>query len=205
MDRGAWRAAVHGVTQSWTRLSNWAQAVSAWIHTANTPKTRGDWCFESGGDTLKVTWLEGSISKIQIQVTLLAKTIPTARSSFLWGLCLPQRGLESNSSSACHQSSPVAQSCLTLCDPMGCSTPGFPVHHQLLELAQTHVHLVGDAIQPPHLLSPPFPPAFNLSQQQGLFQWVSSSHQVAKVSPVMYLDKQVTSVSLEFLIWNMKL
>ena len=64
---------------------------------------------------------------------------------------------------------------------MDCSTPGFPVHHQLLKLAQTHVHWVGDAIQPSHPLLSPSPPAFNLSQHQGLFQWVSSSHQVAKV------------------------
>ena len=64
---------------------------------------------------------------------------------------------------------------------MDCSTPGFPVHHQLPELAQTHVHWVGDAIQPSHSLSPPSPPALNLSQHQGLFQWVSSLHQVAKV------------------------
>ena len=67
------------------------------------------------------------------------------------------------------------------CDPMDCSTPGLPVHHQLPELAQTHVHWVGDAIQPSHLLSSPFPPTFNLSQHQGLFQWVSTSHQVAKI------------------------
>ena len=66
------------------------------------------------------------------------------------------------------------------CDPMDCSTPGFPVHHQLAELAQTHVHWVGDATQPSHSLSPPSP-AFNLSQDQGLFQWVCSLHQVAKV------------------------
>ena len=78
------------------------------------------------------------------------------------------------------QFSPVAHLCLTLYDPMDCSTPGFPVHHQLPELAQTHVHRVGDAIQPSHPLSSPSPPAFNLSQNQGLFQWVSSSHQVAK-------------------------
>ena len=64
---------------------------------------------------------------------------------------------------------------------MGCSTPGFPVHHQLPELTQTHVHWVGDAIQSSHPLSSPSPPAFNLSQHQGLFQWVSSSHEVAKV------------------------
>ena len=77
------------------------------------------------------------------------------------------------------QFSSVAQSCPTLCNPMDCSTPGFPVHHQLLELAQTHVHRVGDAIQPSHPLSSPSPPTFNLSQHQGLFQGVSSLHQVA--------------------------
>ena len=71
--------------------------------------------------------------------------------------------------------------CPTLSDPMDCSTPGFPVHHQLLELPQTHVHQVGDAIQPSHPLSPPSPPAFNLSQHQGLFQWVRCLYQVAKV------------------------
>ena len=75
----------------------------------------------------------------------------------------------------------VTQLCPTLCDPMDCSTPGFPVHHQLPELAQTHVHRVGDAIQTSCPLSSSSPPAFNLSQHQGLFQWVSSSHQVAKV------------------------
>ena len=63
----------------------------------------------------------------------------------------------------------VTQSCLTLCDPMDCSTPGFLVHHQLPEFTQTHVHWVGDAIQPSHPLSSPSPPAFNLSQHQGLF------------------------------------
>ena len=67
-----------------------------------------------------------------------------------------------------------------LCDPMDCSTPGLPVHYQLPEFTQTHVHWVGDAIQPSHPLSSPSP-AFNLSQHQGLFKWVSSSHQVAKV------------------------
>ena len=79
------------------------------------------------------------------------------------------------------QFNPVTQLCLTLCDPTDCSTPGVPVHHQLLELAQTQVHLVGDAIQPPPLLSSPSSPAFNPSQHQGLFKRVSSLHQVAKV------------------------
>ena len=75
----------------------------------------------------------------------------------------------------------ITQSCPTLCNLMDCSTPGFPVHHQLLELTQTHVHRVGDATQQSHSLSSTSPPTFNLSQHQGLFQWVSSLHQVAKV------------------------
>ena len=75
----------------------------------------------------------------------------------------------------------VAQSCLTLCDPIDCSTPCLPVHYQFLEFTQTHVRWVGYAIQPSHPLSSPSLPTFNLSQHQGLFKWVSSSHQVAKV------------------------
>ena len=78
------------------------------------------------------------------------------------------------------QFSSVAQSCLTLCDPMNRSTPGLPVHHQPLEFTQTHIHRVSDAIQPSHPLSSPSPPAPNPSQHQGLFQWVNSSHEVAK-------------------------
>ena len=73
-----------------------------------------------------------------------------------------------------------AKSRPTLCNPMNCSTPGFPVLHYLLEFAQKHVHWVSDAIQPSHPLSPPFPPAPNPSQHQGLFQWVGSSHQWPK-------------------------
>ena len=80
-----------------------------------------------------------------------------------------------------NQFSPVAQSCPTLCDPMNQSTPGLPVHDQLPEFTQTHVHRVGDAIQPSHPLSSPSPPAPNPSQHQGIFQWVNSSHEVAKV------------------------
>ena len=79
------------------------------------------------------------------------------------------------------QFSSVTQSCLTLCDPMNRSTPGLPVHHQHPEFTQTHVHQVGDAIQPSHPLSSPSPPAPNPSQHQSLFQWVNSSQEVAKV------------------------
>ena len=88
------------------------------------------------------------------------------------------------------QLSSVSQSCPTLCDSMNHSMPGLPVHHQLPEFTQTHVHWVGDAIQPSHPLLSPSPPSFNLSQHQGLFQWLSSSHQVAKV--------------LEFKYWSLK-
>ena len=79
------------------------------------------------------------------------------------------------------QFSSVAQSCPTLWDPMNCSTPGLPVHHQLPGFTQTHAHRVSDAIQPSHPLSSPSPPALNPSQHQGLFKWVRSLHQVAKV------------------------
>ena len=77
--------------------------------------------------------------------------------------------------------SSVAQSCLTLCDPMNRSMPSLPVHHKLPEFTQTHAHWVSDAIQPSHPLSSPFHPAPNPSQHQGLFQWVNSLHEVAKV------------------------
>ena len=88
--------------------------------------------------------------------------------------------MDSNHSIHSVKFSSVAQSCSTLCDPMDCSMPGLPVHHQLPEFTQTHVHWADDVIQPPHPLSSPSPLAFNLFQQQGLFKWVSSLHQVAK-------------------------
>ena len=94
----------------------------------------------------------------------------------------------------CFQFSSVPQSCWTLWDPMDCSTPGLPVHHQFLELTQANVHWVGDAIQPSPLTSPS-PPALDLSQHQGLFQCVSSSHQVAKV-----LELQLQHQSLQWII-----
>ena len=88
----------------------------------------------------------------------------------LW-LCIPKKETP--------QSSLVAHSCPALCNPMDCSMPGLPVHHQLQEFTQTHVHWVSDAIQPFHPLWSSS--AFNLSQHHGIFKWVSSSHQVAKV------------------------
>ena len=81
----------------------------------------------------------------------------------------------------CVFSSVQSLSRVRLCDPMDCSMPGLPVHHQLLEFTQTHVYWISDAIQPSHPLSSPSPPAFNCSQHRGLFKWVSFLHQVAKV------------------------
>ena len=83
--------------------------------------------------------------------------------------------------SLCLQLNSVTQSRPTLCNPMNRSTPGLPIHHQLPESTQTHVHWVSDAFQPSHPLSSPSPPALNLSQHQDLFKWVNSLHQVAKV------------------------
>ena len=102
----------------------------------------------------------------------------------------------SNQSILKDQYSSLTQSCLTLCDPMDCSTPGILVLHHLLELAQTHVHRVGDAIQPSHPLSSPSS-AFNLSQHQGLFQWVGSSHQVARV---LELQLQLQHQSFQWIV-----
>ena len=89
----------------------------------------------------------------------------------------------------------ITKSCLAICDPMDSSTPGLPVYHQFPEFTQTHVHQVGDDIQPFHPLSSPSPPAPNPSQHQGLFQWVNSLHEVAKVlefqpQPVLPMNTQ---------------
>ena len=86
------------------------------------------------------------------------------------GVTKSQIKSQSNKTTIISQFSSVTQLCPTLCDLMDCSRPGFSVPHQLLELAQTHVHRAGDAIQPSHPVSSPSPPAFNLSQHQGLFK-----------------------------------
>ena len=100
------------------------------------------------------------------------------------------------------QFSSVTQLCPTLCDPMNRSMPGLPVHHQLPEFTQTHVHRVRDAIQPSRPLSSPSPLAFNFSQHQGLFQWVSSSHQVAKVLEFQLQHQSFQWTRLWFFQWS---
>ena len=149
MDREAWRAAVHGVTKSQTRLSDWTE--------------------------LNFELHETIISSSRCKLWNLALVTQYKHQSLFHSLLLFAyfRWQESVSS--------VAQSCLTLCHPMDCSMPGFPVHHELPEFTQTYVHWISDNTQPSHPLSSLSPPTFNLSQHQGLFKWVRSSHQVAKV------------------------
>ena len=100
------------------------------------------------------------------------------------------------------QFSSVTQSSSILCDPMNHSTPGLPVHHQLPELTQTHVHWVGDAIQPSYPLLSPSPPALNLFQHQGLFKWVSSLHQVAKVLEFQLQHQSLQSIPRTDLLYD---
>ena len=100
------------------------------------------------------------------------------------------------------QFSSVAQLSPTLCNPMDCSTPGLPVHHQLPEFTQSHVHRGGDAIQPSHPLSSPSPPAPNPSQHQGLFQWVSSLHRVAKGLEFQVQHQSFQWTSRTDLLWD---
>ena len=148
----AGRAAVHGITKSQTRLSNWTTIYQ------NIYPIRTERMASMGFLTLFRMYSHRKNICFYFLCT-----------SFL---CL----------TFCCCCCSLTQSCLTLCDLRNWSTPDFPVFHHLLGLTQTHVHWVRDAIQPSHLLlCPPFSSIFNLSQHQGLFQWVSSSHQVAKV------------------------
>ena len=139
----------------------------------NPPAVRETWVWSLG-------WEDPLEKGMAIHSIILAWRIPCTEGPGRLQFMGSQR-LGHNWVTKSVQFSSVSQSCPTLCNPVGCSTPGLPVHHQLPEFTQTHVRWVSDAIQPSHPLSSPSPPAFNLSQSQGLFQWVSSSHQVAKV------------------------
>ena len=119
------------------------------------------------------TWISSSLAMQAAEITFEISLFPQIIGGFSMNFVPPTLSKELVSS--------VAQSCATLCDPMNRSTPGLPVHHQLLEFIQTHIHHVSDAIQPSHPLSSPSPPAPNPSQHQSLFQWVNSSHEVARV------------------------
>ena len=133
------------------------------LHTADTQWVSGEWrnIASSNGESSRASH---SYDIMKVHEETIASAFPPLSINLIFA-----------------QFSSVPQSCPTLCDPMNCSMPGLPAHHQLPESTQTHVHRVSDAIQPSHPLSSPSPPAPNLSQHHGLFKWVSSSHQVAKV------------------------
>ena len=139
---------------------------------------------------LLISWLQSKSTVIlepkkikSVTISIFTHLFATwgRKNTYIWmteSLCYSPETLTTFLISYSVQFSSFTLSCLTLCDSMDCSTPGFPVHHQLLEPTQTHIHHGGDAIQPSHPLSSPSPPTFNLSQYQGLFQRVGSSHQV---------------------------
>ena len=185
--------------------------LSLWLYHSHLPPRSCDLVLSVFSQLLTVSdllcLLIVRLHVIAFRVTIIQDNLPVSRSlsqlhlqrplfHIRWNLQMPEVRmwyLCGEHFSACHnqyfkiaysftiQFSSVAQSCSTLCDPMDGSTPGLPVHHQLPESTQTHVHQVNDAIQPSHPMSSPSPSALNLFQHQGLFQWISSSHQVAKV------------------------
>ena len=136
-----------------------------------TVKDNEAWCAAVHGVT---DWATEQQQHYPFRLQRITNTHSPSPNFFLLNLCL-------SLFSIIFQFSSVIQLCPTLCDPTNRSTPGLPVHHQLPEFTQSHVHRVSDAIQPSHSLSSPFPPAPNPSQHQSLFQWVNSSHEVAKV------------------------
>jgi len=244
MDREAWRAVIHGVTKSRTRLSDWtelnwmiseySQRMQGWKRHPLSSKVLG-----VNHQTKNSKQSQRSRSQLQQHTVLSLYKIKKHMETYsTWliiksmqiktqgGITSPlsewpsserstnnkcfrswiQEGIFLHSWWGCNgcshcgkqhsvQFSSVTQSCPTPCDPIYCSTPDLPVHHQLLEPTQTHVHQVGDAIQPSHPLPSPSPPAFNLSQHQGLFQWVDSSHHVTKV-----LELQLQHQSFQWIL-----
>ena len=179
MDGEIWWAAVHGVAKSWTRLSDFPftfhfhalekemanhSSVLAW----KIPGTGEPGGLPSlGSHRVGHDWSDLAAARSILDAAL-------SNSSTL----LPAAFLFKNSYSVQFNSAPLSP---TLCNPMNSSTPGLPVHHQLPEFTQTHVHWVSDAIQPSRPLSSPSLPAPNPFQHEGLFQWVNSSHEVAKI------------------------
>ena len=160
----AWWVTGHGVAKSQTRLSDWAHTRTQKIMRMILVSSLLAISEYSVGNMVEHVFKQADRWRILIF------------SSKTWKLSSLNTGGGSSV-----QFSSVAQSCLTLCDPMNCSTPGLSVYHQLPEFTQTHVHRVSDVIQPSHPLSSSSPPTPNPSQHQGLLQWVNSSHQVAKV------------------------
>ena len=181
MDRGPWQATVHGVTKSWTWLST---SASEEYKNNSSEKTHAPLCslwLVYTSQDMETTGVLSVEEWIKISNGMLLSHEKERSPAICDNVDEPWRYyVKSTESSGSVQFSSVAQSRSDSATPWT-STPGPPVHHQLPEVTQTHVHWVGDAIQPSHPLSFPSPPTFNLSQHQGLFKWVSSSHEVAKV------------------------
>ena len=180
-DREAWHAAVHGVTKSWTWLSHWTKDMinilimmidryydDSWLPSCSPPVLEKLWY---------TLWASLAPSPCSVYRSLWS---PQGHRSELTSSLFPTACCSSTGISKCS----VQFNCSVVYDSLqlhGLQHTRLPVHRQLLEFTQTHVHWVSDAIQPSNTLSSPSPPVFNLSQHQGLFQCVSYSHQVAKV------------------------
>ena len=179
----------------------WGQQVS--IYFLFLEFSKGEYLFKrKKGTSLVVQWLRLCLPMQGLQVWSLIREL---RSHSSRGqkttknetkAILQQNSIKTLRKNCC--CCPVTKLCLILCDPMDCSTPGFPDLHHLPEFAQTHVHWVGYTMKPSHSLSPTSPPALNISQHQGVFQWVNSSHQVTKV---LELQLQCQSFSWIFRIY----
>ena len=168
-DREAWHAAVHGITKSHTRTGDW---------TTRVPSVRLHYLLsssESSCSILPQIIIDSPIfsSFVHIKILFFGKCFKKY-CMCIWGYFYS-----------------VAQSCLTLCDPMDCSTPGLSVPYHLAKFAQVNVHCIGDVIQPSHPLMPSSPSAINLSQHQGAFQLVGSSHQMTKILELQHQSFQL--------------
>ena len=163
---------VHGVTKSWTQLSYYAYSTQFILKACDFRKRFKPFMKNCVGFSRHFRYSNKSIFWISTWVTQVKMKTLYMVLKLRWNFHLNWHCIPFNS---------VTQSCLTLCDPMDCSTADFPVHHQLMELVQIHDRRVSDDIQPSHPTSSRSPPTFHLSQHQGLFKWVSSSHQVVKV------------------------
>ena len=167
MDREAWCAVIHEVAKSRTRLSDWSDLIWSDTHTQKLYFLKCELWHIIWGYSLK---LYKNLRKIKDPIKKWAKELNRHFSKE--DIQMANKHLKRCSASLIIRSDQIrsiAQSCPTLCDPINHSMPGLPVHHQLPEFTQTHVHWVNDTIQPSHPLSSPSPPAFNLFQHQGLF------------------------------------
>ena len=175
MNRGIWWAIVYGVARNQTKLKQESKSKTTVAHQVLCPWDFPGKCTGVGCHSLFQGIFPTQGSNLCL---LLGRQI-----LYHWATWETPESLlvVFNLPNPSPQFSSVTQSYPTLCDPMNHSTPGLPVHHQLPEFTQTHVHWVSDTIQPSHPLSSPSPPAPNPSQHQSLFQWVNSSHAVAKV------------------------